>query len=122
ERSPLDQEPADWPVHHDGRGTVPGSWPTWDRFWGGETTCHPGPRCRSTGNVARWADPGPQRQALEEPCRTPPHPEGTPRRETAAPRPPRPRVARPRLRLRLVAPRLRLRPGGPRPLLHREGP
>jgi len=33
--NPLDQEPADWPVHHDGRGTVPGSWPTWSRFWAG---------------------------------------------------------------------------------------
>jgi ketosteroid isomerase-like protein len=33
ERSPLDLEPADWPLHHDGRGTVPGSWPSWGAFW-----------------------------------------------------------------------------------------
>jgi len=31
--NPLDQPPADWPAHHDGRGTVPASWPTWARFW-----------------------------------------------------------------------------------------
>ncbi len=33
ERSPLDQPPADWPVNHDGLGTVPGTWPSWDAFW-----------------------------------------------------------------------------------------
>ena len=32
--SPLDLDPADWPTNHDGRGTVPASWPTWARFWG----------------------------------------------------------------------------------------
>jgi hypothetical protein len=31
--SPLSLPDANWPVHHDGRGTVPGSWPTWARFW-----------------------------------------------------------------------------------------
>jgi hypothetical protein len=31
--NPLDQEPADWPRHPDGRGTAPGSFPTWDAFW-----------------------------------------------------------------------------------------
>ena len=31
--NPLDQEPADWPRNHDGRGTVPESWPTWRSFW-----------------------------------------------------------------------------------------
>ncbi len=34
ERNPLDQAPADWPAHHDGRGTVPAVFPTWDAFWG----------------------------------------------------------------------------------------
>jgi ketosteroid isomerase-like protein len=33
ERNPLDQPPADWPANHDGRGTVPESWPTWSAFW-----------------------------------------------------------------------------------------
>ena len=33
EHNPLDQEPANWPEHHDGLGTVPGSWPTWAPFW-----------------------------------------------------------------------------------------
>ena len=33
ERNPLDQSPANWPEHHDGRGTVPDSWPTWSAFW-----------------------------------------------------------------------------------------
>jgi len=32
--SPLRLPPADWPTHHDGRGTVPETWPTWSRFWG----------------------------------------------------------------------------------------
>ena len=31
--NPLDQPPADWPAHPDGRGTVPGSFPTWHAFW-----------------------------------------------------------------------------------------
>lgn len=31
--SPLDQEPANWPERSFGRGTAPGSFPTWDRFW-----------------------------------------------------------------------------------------
>jgi hypothetical protein len=31
--NPLDQEPANWPLHHDGLGTVPESWPTWRDFW-----------------------------------------------------------------------------------------
>lgn len=31
--SPLDQPPANWPEHHDGLGTVPGSWPSWSAFW-----------------------------------------------------------------------------------------
>ena len=34
-RNPLDQPPADWPARADGRGTVPGSFPTWDAFWDG---------------------------------------------------------------------------------------
>ena len=33
ETSPLDQPAANWPEHHDGRGTVPESWETWNRFW-----------------------------------------------------------------------------------------
>ena len=33
ERNPIDQLPANWPEHHDGRGTVPDSWPTWSAFW-----------------------------------------------------------------------------------------
>lgn len=32
--SPLTLDPANWPEHHDGLGTVPGSWPTWSVFWG----------------------------------------------------------------------------------------
>jgi ketosteroid isomerase-like protein len=31
---PLAQPPADWPRSHTGRGTLPGSWPSWRRFWG----------------------------------------------------------------------------------------
>lgn len=31
--NPLEQRPADWPAHPDGRGTVPESFPSWDRFW-----------------------------------------------------------------------------------------
>ena len=33
--SPLDQRPADWPEHHDGRGTLPEAWPSWAAFWAG---------------------------------------------------------------------------------------
>ena len=32
-RHPLAQPPAEWPAHHEGRGTVPESWATWRRFW-----------------------------------------------------------------------------------------
>jgi len=31
--NPLDQPPANWPERHDGRGTVPESWPSWSAFW-----------------------------------------------------------------------------------------
>ena len=31
--NPLEQAPANWPEHHDGRGTVPESWPAWTSFW-----------------------------------------------------------------------------------------
>jgi len=34
--SPLRLPPAEWPRHHDGLGTVPGSWPSWSAFWGDE--------------------------------------------------------------------------------------
>jgi len=30
---PLDQEPANWPQHHVGRGTLPADMPTWGAFW-----------------------------------------------------------------------------------------
>ena len=30
---PLAQEPANWPAHHVGRGTLPDTLPTWARFW-----------------------------------------------------------------------------------------
>lgn len=33
DRSPLAQAPANWPENHDGLGTVPGTWPSWDAFW-----------------------------------------------------------------------------------------
>ena len=33
EPHPLRQEPADWPTHADGRGTLPGTWATWAPFW-----------------------------------------------------------------------------------------
>lgn len=33
--NPLDQPPADWPARSTGRGTVPASWPSWERFWEG---------------------------------------------------------------------------------------
>ncbi len=32
---PLAQEPANWPDHHTGLGTVPYHEETWQRFWGG---------------------------------------------------------------------------------------
>ena len=32
-RNPLQLEPANWPEHHDGRGTVPECWDTWRQFW-----------------------------------------------------------------------------------------
>jgi ketosteroid isomerase-like protein len=31
--NPLDQEPANWPERSHGRGTAPGSFPTWSGFW-----------------------------------------------------------------------------------------
>ena len=31
--NPLDQPPANWPERHDGRGTAPESFPTWNAFW-----------------------------------------------------------------------------------------
>jgi ketosteroid isomerase-like protein len=31
--NPLGLPPADWPAHHDGRGTLPEDWDTWTRFW-----------------------------------------------------------------------------------------
>jgi hypothetical protein len=31
--NPLTLEPANWPEHHDGLGTVPESFETWGRFW-----------------------------------------------------------------------------------------
>ena len=33
--NPLGLEPANWPAHHDGRGTRPERWETWPRFWDG---------------------------------------------------------------------------------------
>jgi ketosteroid isomerase-like protein len=33
--NPLVLPPANWPEHHDGRGTVPECWDTWKRFWEG---------------------------------------------------------------------------------------
>lgn len=33
--SPLTLAPAEWPINHDGLGTVPQSWPSWSAFWGG---------------------------------------------------------------------------------------
>lgn len=32
--NPLTLPPANWPEHHDGMGTLPLSWDTWQRFWG----------------------------------------------------------------------------------------
>ncbi len=31
--NPLEQPPANWPRHADGRGTVPESFPSWHAFW-----------------------------------------------------------------------------------------
>ena len=33
--NPLTLPPADWPEHHDGLGTIPESWETWQTFWAG---------------------------------------------------------------------------------------
>ncbi len=33
--NPLGLPPAEWPAHHDGRGSLPGEWDTWTRFWAG---------------------------------------------------------------------------------------
>ncbi len=33
--NPLALPPANWPEHHDGRGTVPECWDTWKQFWEG---------------------------------------------------------------------------------------
>lgn len=32
--NPLALPPAHWPEHHTGKGTIPESWPSWQRFWG----------------------------------------------------------------------------------------
>ena len=32
--NPLALEPANWPKKHAGKGTIPESWPSWQRFWG----------------------------------------------------------------------------------------
>jgi len=32
--NPLALEPANWPEKHAGKGTIPESWSTWQRFWG----------------------------------------------------------------------------------------
>ena len=34
--NPLGLPPADWPAHHDGRGTLPEAWASWVRFWSGD--------------------------------------------------------------------------------------
>jgi hypothetical protein len=31
--NPMALPPADWPVHHDGKGTAPECFETWGRFW-----------------------------------------------------------------------------------------
>ena len=31
--NPLTLAPANWPEHHDGRGTLPERWDTWRQFW-----------------------------------------------------------------------------------------
>jgi hypothetical protein len=40
-RNPLDQDPAEWPRRSAGRGTAPGSFPSWDRFWSAADRSHP---------------------------------------------------------------------------------
>ena len=35
--NPLGLPPANWPEHHDGRGTLPERWETWQRFWEDDT-------------------------------------------------------------------------------------
>jgi len=32
-RNPLEQEPAEWPARHDGRGSVPWDLESWKQFW-----------------------------------------------------------------------------------------
>ena len=32
-QSPLGLPPANWPENHTGKGTLPESWETWQRFW-----------------------------------------------------------------------------------------
>lgn len=32
-QNPLHLPPANWPEHHTGKGTLPESWETWQRFW-----------------------------------------------------------------------------------------
>ena len=31
--NPLAQPPANWPEHHTGKGSLPESWESWQRFW-----------------------------------------------------------------------------------------
>lgn len=31
--NPLDLPPARWPEHHTGKGTLPETWDTWQKFW-----------------------------------------------------------------------------------------
>jgi ketosteroid isomerase-like protein len=31
--NPMAQSPADWPTRHDGRGTLPQRWESWQHFW-----------------------------------------------------------------------------------------
>lgn len=31
--NPLGLRPANWPEHHEGTGTLPEAWDTWQRFW-----------------------------------------------------------------------------------------
>jgi hypothetical protein len=35
--NPLGLSPANWPEHHTGKGTLPESWESWQRFWDGST-------------------------------------------------------------------------------------
>jgi hypothetical protein len=30
---PMSQSPANWPIHHAGRGTLPEAWESWRAFW-----------------------------------------------------------------------------------------